>query len=94
MCIIIFTIDDCLSAVEHRMSSPNHPQTNGVDERTNQTLLHTPTKLTTSHDEWDEFLDAALYAYRISVQDSTRFSTFCSIIAIHKRPSIMNCKQL
>jgi hypothetical protein len=30
-----------LTGVEHRISSAYHPQTNGLDERTNQTLVHT-----------------------------------------------------
>ena len=61
------------------MSSLYYPQTNGLDKRTNQTLVHALTKLTIFHDEWDEFLDAALYAYRIGVQDSTRFSPFLAL---------------
>ena len=62
--------------VEHRISSPYHPQTNGLDERTNQTLIRTLKKLTTTEEDWDQYIDAALYAYRISVQGSSRFSPF------------------
>ncbi len=62
--------------VEHRISSAYHPQTNGLDERTNQTLVRTLKKLTTTGKDWDQYIDAALYAYRISIQDSSRYSPF------------------
>ena len=71
--------------VEHRVSSPYHPQTNGLDERT---LVHTLTKLTTSHDEWDQCIDAALYAYCIGIQDSSRFSPFFLLYNRHPRKAI------
>jgi len=35
-----------LSGVEHRMSAVCHPQTNGLDDRFNQTLVNALTKLT------------------------------------------------
>ena len=34
------------------------------------------TKLSTSKTDWDQCIDAALYAYRIGVQDSSKFSPF------------------
>lgn len=74
--------------IEHRISSPYHPQTNGLDERTNQTLVHTLTKLTESKEEWDQCIDAALYAYRIGIQDSSRFSPFFLLYNRHPRKAI------
>ena len=74
--------------VEHRISSAYHPQTNGLDERTNQTLVHSLTKLITTQDEWDLSIDAALYAYRIGTQDSSRFSPFFLLYNRHPRKAI------
>ena len=74
--------------MEHRISSPYHPQTNGLDERTNQTLMRTLKKLTTTEEDWDQYIDAALYAYRISVQGSSRFSPFFLIYNRHPRKAI------
>lgn len=42
----------------------------------NQTLVHALNKLITKETQWDKFIDAALYAYRIAIQDSSRFSPF------------------
>ena len=64
------------TGVDHRINSPYHPQTNGLDERMNQTLVHALNKLTTEEGQWDQFIDAALYAYRISIQDSSQLSPF------------------
>ena len=65
-----------LTVIEHRISSPYHPQTNGLDERTNQTQTRALTKFAEAEDNWDENIDAALYAYRIAKQDSSKFSPF------------------
>ena len=56
--------------IEHRISSPYHPQMNGLDECTNRTLVQTLTKLSTAKADWDQCIDAALYAYRIGIQSS------------------------
>ena len=65
-----------LTGIEHRISSPYHPQTNGLDERTNQTLTRALIKFSEAKENWDENIDAALYAYRIAKQDSSQFSPF------------------
>lgn len=56
-----------LTGVDHRISSAYHPQTNGLDERFNQTL-HVVNGLTKmvgeKQDQWDEYLDVILFAYR------------------------------
>ncbi len=62
---------------------------NGLDERTNQTLVHTLQKLLTSDNDWDLKIDAALlYAYRISVHDSTKFSPFFLMFNRHPRMAV------
>ena len=63
--------------LKHCVSSAYHPQTNGLDERFNQTLVNTLKKVVdTSEDEWDKHIPAALYAYRISKQASSKFTPF------------------
>jgi hypothetical protein len=77
--LLILSFYSCLfklTGIEHRISSPYHPQTNGLDERTNQTLTRALTKFAEAEDHWDENIDAALYAYRIAKQDSSKFSPF------------------
>lgn len=65
-----------LTGIEHRISSPYHPQTNGLDERTNQTLTRALIKFSEAKENWDEHIDAVLYAYRIAKHDSSQFSPF------------------
>lgn len=74
--------------MEHRISSAYHPQTNGLDERTNQTLVRTLKKLTSAEEDWDQHIEAALYAYHISVHDSSRFSPFFLMYNRHPRKAI------
>ena len=58
-------------------SSAFHPQTNGLDERLNQTLVTTLKKVVDARsNDWDEHISAALYEYRISRQASSKFSPF------------------
>ena len=45
-------------------------------------------KLSTSQDEWDLHIDAALYAYRIGMQNSSRFSPFFLLYNRHPRKAI------
>ena len=66
-----------LTGVQHIISIAYHPQTNGLDERFNQTLQRSLLKMTEdNHNEWDKYLDSVLFAYRTSKQASTRFSPF------------------
>jgi transposase InsO family protein len=54
------------TGVEHKISAAYHPQTNGLDERFNQTLVNILIKMSGEQpEEWDEFIDAALFAYRL-----------------------------
>ena len=57
--------------------SAYHTQTNGLDERLNQTLVTTLKKIVDAcSGDWDEHISAALYAYGISPQASSKFSPF------------------
>lgn len=66
-----------LTGVESRLTSAYHPQTNGLDERFNQTLQRQLLKYVgEKQDDWDLYLDAVLFSYRVSRQDNTKFSPF------------------
>lgn len=66
-----------LTGVQHIISTAYHPQTNGLDERFNQTLQRGLLKMVDDQqNEWDKFLDLVFFAYRTSKQASSRFSPF------------------
>lgn len=77
-----------ITGVEQRISSAYHPQTNGLDERTNQILVKSLVKLSSSQRDWDLNIDTALYAYRISSQDSSGYSPFFLVYNRHPRKTI------
>jgi transposase InsO family protein len=59
------------------MCTAYHPQTNGMVERFNQTLQRSLVKLVNKQqDNWDEYIDGVLFAYRTSVHKSTQVSPF------------------
>ncbi|GFO32953.1 gypsy retrotransposon integrase-like protein 1 [Plakobranchus ocellatus] len=66
-----------LCDIKHFVSTPYHPQTNGIVERFHSTLKSIIIK--PSHEspsEWSRFVPAALFAYRGQVHSSTGFSPF------------------
>ena len=66
-----------LTGVDHRISSAYHPQTNGQDERFNQTLQRSLRKLVNEDQtDWDKYIDPVLFAYRTSRQDSSKYTPF------------------
>ena len=66
-----------LTGVQHVISTAYHPQSNGLDERFNETLQRALIKMIEENQsEWDKFLDSVLFAYRTSKQASTQFSPF------------------
>jgi hypothetical protein len=66
-----------LCGTDHRISSAYHPQTNGLDERMNQTLKGALVKFVNENqDDWDVHIKSILFAYRTSRNDSTKFTPF------------------
>ena len=68
---------EAFSGFKHRVTSTYHPQSNGLDERFNQTLKSSLQRLVNSNqNNWDDLLDEVLFSYRTSRQDSTKFTPF------------------
>ena len=66
-----------LAGIEQRISAAYHPQSNGLDERSNQTISRAIMKyINDEQDDWDEDLDCIVFSYRTSVHSSTKFSPF------------------
>ena len=54
-----------------------HPQGDGLVERQNHTLRDILSSFVSEHkDDWDLWIDIAVYAYNTSPQESTGFSPF------------------
>ena len=63
--------------IDHRRSSPYHPQTNGLTERWNQTMTKSLVKMSAqSPDNWDRHLPTVLLGYRATMQASTQYTPF------------------
>ena len=63
--------------IKHRLTTPYHPQANGLDERYNQTLVNAVAKFAQEdRDRWDEKLPEVVYAYNTAVQESTKHTPF------------------
>ena len=66
-----------LCGTGHRISLAYHPQSNGLDERLNQTLTRAFVKFVNDNrDDWDVHMKSILFAYRTSKNDSTKFTPF------------------
>ena len=62
--------------IDHMMTSPYHPQANGLTERFNQTCIRSLRRMTQTTADWDRELPTVLLGYRASVQASTRYTPF------------------
>lgn len=64
-------------SVSHRLTSPYHPQTNGLTERFNHTLADMMSfYISPRHDNWDDLLPFLVFAYNTATQSTTKFSPF------------------
>lgn len=62
---------------EHNLTAPYHPQSNGIDERLNGTLVRILRAYVDEHQsDWDEYLKWALYVYNTTVHESTGFKPY------------------
>ena len=63
--------------VKHLRTSAYHPRTNGMLEKFNGTFGLMLTRLCgTARHRWDEFLDEAIFSYRIRIHTTTKQSPF------------------
>ena len=63
--------------ISHAVSTPYHPQSNGLCERANATVKSMIKKLSSDNPaSWDKLLQCALFAYREVPQETTGFSPF------------------
>ena len=57
-----------------------HPQTDGLTERFNKTLVQTLSMYVDTHQkDWNEYITFALFAYRSSIQSTTKEKPFVSL---------------
>uniref|UniRef100_A0A1A8R460 Gypsy retrotransposon integrase-like protein 1 n=1 Tax=Nothobranchius rachovii TaxID=451742 RepID=A0A1A8R460_9TELE len=66
-----------LLSIERSVTAAYHPQTNRLDEKTNDNIKRALRKVVNERqDDWDLYLDATLFSLRSKMHTTTKFSPF------------------
>ena len=69
--------------IKRSVTSAYHPQTNGLDERTNQTLKQRLAKLVNEHqNNWNDYLEEVAYSIRTQKQSPTKYTLLTILLNV------------